>query len=158
MWRSFVIICCYFTLIFCAFFKSDTSVFAEDIRLPAEFEQSAQLNQITPSGQFLRMGRNKIVADFTFHAISSESIEYIGILTVNGTPYGPLTLVSTPGDITVKTNMQWYISAAGTRVSVRFRLVGIGNTTKLGYEFVDITKDYLVQRSRPRPKRHCRCL
>jgi hypothetical protein len=95
--------------------------------------------------------------DFTFRALSTESIEYVGILTLNGNSYGPSTFVLTPGEVSVKTNMHWQINAVGKSASIRFRLIGIGNTTKIGYEFVDITKYYKIIRPIVRRKHRCRC-
>jgi hypothetical protein len=135
-----------------------STLLADDAGPSPDFKQSAQLDRITPSGKYLRRGRNTITVDYTFHVTPSEAIEYIGFLTLNGTPYGPVTVVVTPGEIaTIKTNMQWHVNASGPRASVRFRLVGIGNTTKAGYEFVDITKDYAIIKPVSRPPRHCRC-
>jgi hypothetical protein len=137
-----------------AYFVQGSPILASETGPSPEFEQSAQLDRMTPSGKHLHRGRNTIIVDFTFHPISSESIEYIGILTLNGQPYGPLTFVITPGEGTIKTNMRWHIAISGYQASLRFRLIGVGNTTKTGYEFVDITKDYVVVR-RYRYHRHC---
>jgi hypothetical protein len=110
----------------------------------ADLKQSAQLNSMTPSGRYLRKRRVTIVVNFTVHPIVSESVEYLGILTFNGTPYGPSTLVLTPGEGTITTNMRWQVISSRRQASARFRLVGIGNSTKNCYEFVDITKDYVL--------------
>jgi hypothetical protein len=142
-------------LMIVAYLAQASPLLADDTGPSPDFKQSAQLDRMTPSGKYLRRGRSTIIVDFTVHAISSESIEYVGILTFNGTPYSPLTFVLTPGEITIKTNMRWQVSTSGQQASVRFRLIGIGNTTKTGYEFVDITKYYAVVKPVSRPTRRC---
>lgn len=143
-------------IILSIYFNQISSSLAENNNLPIKFEESARLDMITPSGKYLRKGNVAIGVDFTFSPIPSESIEYLGFVTYNGTPYGPLTFVVTPGESTVKTKMRWYVKAAGEEASVRFRLIGIGNVTKIGYQFIDITKYYSIVKQKL-PSRPCNC-
>ena len=143
-------------LVIACLIQSSPSRSAE-IEPSADFKQSAQLNSMTPSGRCLRRGRVTIVVNFTIHPIVSESVEYVGILNFNGVPYGPITVVLTPGEGTITTNMHWQVNSLGQQASARFRLIGIGNITKNGYEFVDITKDYVLSAPVRRIRRPSRC-
>lgn len=140
-----------------AFVPLSSPPLAAEVEPSAEFKQSARLDAIAPSGGYIPRGQTTVKVSFTFKPIQSEAIEYIGFLTVDGNPYGPLTFVITPSEATIKTDMRWYVRTAGQRASIRFRLIGIGNSLKTGYEFVDITKDYLLFRPPRRKKHYCRC-
>ena len=119
---------------------------ADESEALAELKQSAQFSSLEPSGRYLKSGRNTIVANFTIHPLVSEPVEFVGILTFDGAPYVPVTLVLTPGQGAVTTSMRWQVYSVRRQGSIRFRLIGIGNLTKLAREFADVTRDYVIGR------------
>jgi hypothetical protein len=122
-----------------------------------ELRQSAQLIGMTPSGKYLRRGTSTITVNFNVNAVPAETVEFIGVLTLNGKPYGPITFVVTPGETFVQTDMRWVVHPTGDRASIRFRLLGISNTTKIGVQFYDVTKDYILFTPNPRKAKPPKC-
>lgn len=79
-------------------------------------------------------------------SIANEPVEYIALLTVNGSPQPSFTTVLLPGDITVRQEFIWPVLFRGN-VSARFRLIAVGKVSKEGFELADISKEYMGIRS-----------
>jgi hypothetical protein len=119
----------------------------------ADLKDIAQFERLSPNKAYLTQGKNEISAIVRVHADAVESVEYSALLTVNGQPYAPFSIVLTPGDITAGEKFTWIVNVNGKTVSARFRLIAVGNASKNGYEVVDVTKDYRVKRPPPPPRR-----
>jgi hypothetical protein len=124
----------------------------------AEIRDIAHLDILMPNTSTLIRGRVvRITAKINTVSYPEESIESTALLTVNGQSFKPFYTIVTPGEIKLSQEFTWFVVARGNNMTVRFRLIIVGNTTKNGYEPVDVTRDYKVDNPRPRRKRSCIC-
>lgn len=125
--------------------------------LAAEIKDSARLEALMPNvSSFSRGRRVEISAAIRLVSLPEEPIEATALLTVNGQSHKPYYTIVTPGEIDAKVKYSWFIVPAGNSVTVRFRLIVIGNISKEGYEAADVTRDYRVKGSLHRPKCTCK--
>jgi hypothetical protein len=123
----------------------------------ADIKDIAHFQTLMPhTSSLVRGQRVKISARVEIVSYPEESIESTALLTVNGQSFKPFYTILTPGEIKGTEEFTWFVVATGNSLTVRFRLILIGNKSKEGYEVVDVTRDYQVKSPRHRPKRFCK--
>jgi hypothetical protein len=125
----------------------------------ADIKDVAHFKALMPNAPSLIRGRSvKISATIEMVSYPEESVESTALLTVDGQSFKPFYTIITPGEIKANETFTWFTVATGKSMTVRFRFILIGNTSKAGYEVVDITRDYQVKGPSHRPTRSkCIC-
>ena len=133
-----------------------------DGRALADMQNVARLEVVLPSERSLTRNRlTPISATARVQSSQDEPLEFTALMTINGQSLHPFYTLLTPGEITGEEKFTWFVRPAGQNLTIRFRLIVIGNLSKTGYEVADVSRDYpVIDPPKPRrPSRHgiCRC-
>ena len=125
----------------------------------AGIKDVAHFEMLTPNTTFLVRGKRLgISATIKMVSDAGEAIESNALLTVNGQSFKPFYAIITPGDIAITQKFTWFTVVHGDKsMTLRFRFIVIGNTSKIGYEVVDLTRDYKIVSPKHRRKRIGAC-
>jgi hypothetical protein len=116
---------------------------------------SEQLHEFSPSvGAVLIKGTTvRVSATVTLFPSMTESVEYIGAITINGRrrrrdgPFDTVLTPSTPeGSETVNETLSWFAHVNGPKLmTVRLKLSGTGKSSQTAFTFGDMTTTYQVR-------------
>jgi|ERR1035441_5349394 hypothetical protein len=115
-------------------------------QLQAWHGPSFQLLQFLPeTGQILTNGTTiTMLAIVKLNPDPVEAVEYTAMLIVNGHRYRPYVTGLLPGT-SGEEKPSWLIRVTGPRMTIKLQLHGVGKSSGIKFDFVDICQNYRVK-------------